>query len=403
MDATSGFSTRAIHAGYRPTERGDDLTPPIHLTSTYAYPNAEAGAARFSGEAKGNLYSRLGNPTTRVLEERLASLEEAEASVVTASGMGAITSLLWTILRPGDVLLTDKTLYGCTYSFFHHGLAAFGVEIRHADLTDPETAATSMKGVAGVYFETPTNPNMRVVDIAAISELAHSAGAWVAVDNTYMTPFLQRPLTLGADYVVHSATKYLSGHGDLLAGAILGTQEAMDRVRYFGLKDLTGSCLSAFDAHLLMRGIKTLSLRMERHCSNAMEIAKRLASHSAVSNVLFPGLPNDPGHEILRRQADGFGAMIALELHGGQPAAWRFLDSLELVTQAVSLGDCESLAEHPATTTHSTYTREERLAHGISDGLVRLSVGIECLEDIWADIDHALQVAEPGQVCKLAG
>ncbi|MBX3111953.1 MAG: methionine gamma-lyase [Fimbriimonadaceae bacterium] len=387
----AGFATRAIHHGHDPYAGAGGLTPPVHVSSTYTFPTAQDGGARFAGEAPGHVYSRLGNPTLDLLERRLASLEGAEAAVVTGSGMGAVASLLWTMLRPGDVLLADQTLYGCTFSYFHHGLAEFGVEIRHIDLTKPgEVARHATPQAKGVYFETPANPNMRVVDIEAVAAEAHAAGLWVAVDNTYMTPYLQRPVELGADFVVHSATKYLGGHGDLLAGAVVGSAESMHSVRMKGVKDYTGACMSAFDAHLVLRGVKTLALRMDRHCANAMAVAEFLAAHPAVAKVYYPGLKGDAGHETNRRQARGPGGMVAFDVVGGLESAQAFLDRLELVVRAVSLGDCESLAQHPASMTHSTYTPEERARHGIGDGLVRMSVGLEDVDDILDDVRQAL-------------
>jgi len=387
----AGFATRAIHHGHDPYAGAGGLTPPVHVSSTYTFPTTQDGGDRFAGNAPGYVYSRLGNPTLDLLERRLASLEGSEAAVVTGSGMGAIAALMWTMLRPGDVLLADQTLYGCTFSFFHHGLAEFGVEIRHIDLTQPgEVAKHVTPQTKGVYFETPANPNMRVVDIAAVSSEAHAAGLWVAVDNTYMTPYLQRPVELGADFVVHSATKYLGGHGDLLAGAVVGSAEAMHNVRMKGVKDYTGACMSAFDAHLVLRGVKTLALRMDRHCANAQAVAELLSTHPAVEKVYYPGLPGDAGYEVTRRQARGAGGMLAFDVVGGFGAARAFLDRLQLVIRAVSLGDCESLAQHPASMTHSTYTAEERARHGIGDGLVRMSVGLEDLEDIISDVRQAL-------------
>ncbi len=387
----AGFATRAIHHGYDPYAGSGGLTPPIHVSSTYSLPSAAEGGRRFAGDEPGFVYSRIGNPSTALLEARLASLEGAEAAVVTGSGMGAICSVLWTLLRPGDELLTDETLYGCTFAYFHHGLREFGIEVRHIDLRDPANLEANIRpNTRGVYFETIANPNMRVIDVAGVCDVARRHGIWTVVDNTYLTPYLLRPIELGADYVVHSATKYLSGHGDLLAGVVAGTQEGISRVRLQGVKDFTGSVLSAYDAHQVLRGLKTLSLRMDRHNASAMAVASYLSRHPAVARVFYPGLPGDPGFEVMSRQARGCGGVIALELVRGQPAALEFLDRLALVIRAVSLGDCESLVQHPATMTHSTYTPEERAQHGISDGLVRLSVGLEELEDILADLEQAL-------------
>ena len=306
---------------------------------------------------------------------------------MTASGMGAITSLLWTLLSPGDEILVDETVYGCTFSFLHHGLGKFGVKVRHVDMMCPPCFEKMIgPNTKGIYFETPANPNMRVVDIEAITSITNRRGLWSVVDGTYTTPYLQRPIELGATFVVHSATKYLSGHGDLLAGVVSGPKEQLDEVRMCGLKDMTGAVLSGFDAHLLLRGIKTLELRMDRHCSSALRIARTLAKHPKVAQVYYPGLEGSPSYEVARKQMKAFGGMIALELKGGMEAGKSFLNNLNLVTRAVSLGDCESLAQHPASMTHSTYTKEERELHGISEGLVRISVGLESPDDIEQDI-----------------
>lgn len=386
-----GFATRAIHHGYDTAEHHDALSPPIYLTSTFAFGSAEEGMARFAGESGGFTYGRVGNPTVAILESRLANLEGGEAALALASGMAAIAATAWTVLRPGDEILTDHTLYGCTFAFFTHGLGRFGVTTRHVDMSDlaAVTAALSER-TRLVYFETPANPNMRLVDIAEVSRIAHAAGARVMVDNTYATPMLTRPIELGADIVVHSATKYLGGHGDLLAGAIIASAELIEEIRFFGLKDMTGACMSPFDAYLVLRGLKTLELRMQRHCSTAQALAERLAAHPQVDYVCYPGLPDSPQHELAKRQMSAFGGMIGFELKGGLPAGIRFMNALQLAKRAVSLGDAETLVQHPASMTHATYTPEERAEHLISDGLVRISVGLETPEDIWADVAGAL-------------
>lgn len=390
-DKKPGFSTRAIHHGYDPYVGEGALTPPVHLSSTYAFPTVEDGAARFAGEQAGYVYSRVGNPTTALLEARLAELEGGEAALVTASGMGATTSLMWTLLQPGDEIIADKTLYGCTFGFFNHGLAKFGVRITHVDLTDPaQLAAAISSQTRVVFFETPANPNMRLINIAAIAEIAHAHGAQVVVDSTYCTPYLQRPLELGADYIVHSATKYLGGHGDLLAGVIVGPAEMLHHVRFHGLKDMTGAVLSSQDAFLVLRGLKTLSLRMHRHSENAQGLAEFLARHPKVAACHYPGLPDFPQYELARRQMKLPGGMLACELKGGLTAGRHFMNALRLITRAVSLGDAESLAQHPASMTHSGYTPEERAEHLISEGLVRISAGLEDLDDLLADVSQAL-------------
>ncbi|MGB8301911.1 MAG: methionine gamma-lyase [Azonexus sp.] len=389
-----GFSTRAIHHAYDPYAGHGSLNPPLYLSSTYAFPTVEDGAARFAGEQAGYVYSRVGNPTTNLLEQRIADLEGGEAALVTASGMGATTSLLWTLLKPGDEVIADKTLYGCTFGFFNHGLAKFGVRITHLDLTDPANLEAAISASTRiVFFESPANPNMRLVDIAAIAAIARRHDAKVVVDNTYCTPYLQRPIELGADYVVHSATKYLGGHGDLIAGAIVGPRESLDQVRFYGLKDMTGAVLSAQDAFLVLRGIKTLALRMHRHSENAQGIAGFLAAHDKVEVCHYPGLASFPQLELAQRQMKLPGGMVAFELKGGIEAGRRFMNALRLVTRAVSLGDAESLAQHPASMTHSFYTPEERKEHLIGEGLVRISAGLEDLPDLLADIEQALRAA----------
>ena len=392
-DNKLSFATRAIHSGYNSADNEGSLNPPIYMTSTYAFESVEQGAGRFSGEQEGHFYSRISNPTQEILETRLADLEEGEAALATASGMGAITATLWTLLAPGDQVLVDKTLYGCTFSFMEHGLKKFGIEICYADFTDhSEMSAGLSNKTKVVYFETPVNPNMRVIDIAAISSLtkAYSPNIKVIVDNTYCTPVLQRPLTLGADLVVHSATKYLGGHGDLIAGAVVGDAETIQQIRLFGLKDMTGAVISPMTVFLILRGIKTLPLRMERHCQNAQLMAEMLEQHPAVDRVFFPGLKSDPWHDLAGRQMDDFGGMIALELKGGYEAGVRMLNRLKLIKLAVSLGDAETLIQHPASMTHSVYTLEEREWHGISEGLVRISAGLEAVVDIIADLEQAM-------------
>ncbi len=394
-DSTGGFSTRAIHFGYEPADHQGALVPPIYTSATFAFPDVGYGARCFSGEENGYFYTRIANPTLALLEGRLASLEQGVGAVVFGSGMGAITATLWSMLEPGDEILADLTLYGCTFSFLNHGLARFGVSVRHVDMTDPANVAAALTDQTRVvYLESPANPNMRLVDIAAVSALAHARGAKVVVDNTYCTPYLQQPLLLGADVSVHSMTKYLGGHGDLTAGAaIFADAELAQRVRLYGLKDMTGAVMSAQDAHLVMRGLKTLALRMDRHCQSAQMVAEFIAAHPATAVVYYPGLPSFPQHALAKQQMRQMGGMIAFELKGGLQEGVCFMDALQLVTRAVSLGDAETLAQHPASMTHSVYTPEERAAHGIAEGLVRLSIGLEDVQDLLADIGQALDLA----------
>jgi methionine gamma-lyase len=391
-----GFATRAIHHGYQPLDYHGALNPPLFLTSTYAFDRSETGSDRFAGTAEGYIYGRVGNPTVTVLERRLADLEHGEEALATSSGMGAITALVWTLLQEGDEVVADKTLYGCSFSLFHHQIRRFGIRTRFADLADPSAFASAISPSTRLVFtETPSNPNMRIVDIAALAAACRRQGALLVVDNTYCTPYLQMPISLGADLVVHSATKYLGGHGDLLAGAVVGTKEVIDRVRFVGIKEMNGACISPFDAFLVLRGLKTLALRMDRHCATATKLAEDLRSHPAVEKVFYPGLDDHPQHALANTQMRGFGGMIALELREGLTAGRRFMDGLSLAARAVSLGDAETLVQHPASMTHATYSPEERERHGIRDGLIRISVGLEDYEDLRVDFMGALdQIGE---------
>jgi methionine-gamma-lyase len=393
--ASLSFSTKAIHAGYDPMSHRGALNPPIYWSSTYAFENAAQGAARFAGEESGTIYSRVTNPTVQMLEERLAVLEGGEAALAFGSGMGAICTLIWTLLRPGDELLVDLTLYGCTHALVNHLLPEFGIVTRAVDFTRLDELREHLNPRTKlVLFETPANPNMRLVDIEAVSATVHAhSPALVAVDSTYCTPYLQRPLALGADVVTHSLTKYMNGHGDVIAGALIGRAELMTQLRFTGIKELTGACMSPMDAFLVLRGLKTLPVRMDRHCRSAQKIAEFLEACPQVVAVHYPGLESHPQHALAKRQMAQPGGMIAFDLHGGVEAGRRFIDALQIVTRAVSLGDAESLAQHPASMTHSTYTEEERKRHLIGDGLVRLSVGLEDEVDLIADLRQALESA----------
>jgi methionine-gamma-lyase len=387
----NSFSTMAIHHGYDPMDNEGALTPPLHLTSTFVFETAEAGGNMFAGEQAGHIYSRISNPTNDLLERRIAVLEGAEAGLALASGMGAITATLWTLLAPGDEIILDKTLYGCTFSFMHHGLAKFGVKVTHVDLTQVENLEAAISDQTKVvYFETPANPNMRLVDIQAVSDVAHASGAKVVVDNTYATPYLTQPIKHGADVVVHSATKYLGGHGDVVAGLLVGSAELVADIRLQGMKDMTGAVMAPFNAMLILRGLKTLELRMDRHCSSAATIAQMLEISPVVQKVWYPGLDSFEQRNLAQHQMSQFGGMIAFELTGGKQAGIDMMNRLELISRAVSLGDAETLVQHPASMTHSTYSTEELAEHGISEGLVRLSVGLEGVDDVLADLVQAL-------------
>ena len=337
---------------------------------------------------------RLGNPNTTKIGEKLAALEHAEAGMAMASGMGAVTTVMWTVLHAGDHLLADDALYGCTFSFFTHGLTRYGVEVTLVDFEDLDAVRAAIRpNTKAFYFETPTNPNLKLIDIAAISKIAHEncPDAKVIVDNTFATPYLQRPLDLGADVVIHSATKYLNGHGDVIAGMAAGTKEFIDECNLFGLKDMTGAVLGPFEAFLIDRGLKTLDIRVKKHCENAMRVATFLEGHPMVKRVIYPGLESHPRHELAKKQMHGgFGGIITFELNATREQSAEFVNSLKLCTIAVSLGDAETLIEHPATMTHSTYTPEALEQAGIGESMLRLSVGLEDAEDIIADLKAGL-------------
>ena len=387
-----GLGTTAIHAGTLKNLYGT-LAMPIYQTSTFIFDSAEQGGRRFALEEAGYIYTRLGNPTTTVLEDKIAALEEGEAAVATSSGMGAISSTLWTVLKAGDHIVTDKTLYGCTFALMCHGLTRFGIDVTFVDTSNLDEVKNAMKeNTRVVYLETPANPNLKIVDIEALAKIAHTnPNTLVIVDNTFATPYMQKPLTLGADVVVHSVTKYINGHGDVIAGLVITNKALADQIRFVGLKDMTGAVLGPQDAYYIIRGMKTFEIRMERHCKNARKVVEFLNNHPKIERVYYPGLETHSGYEIAKKQMKDFGAMISFELKGGFEAGKTLLNNLKLCSLAVSLGDTETLIQHPASMTHSPYTKEEREAAGITDGLVRLSVGLENVEDIIADLEHGLE------------
>ena len=389
------FSTRAIHAG-KEKNKFNALATPIYQTSTFIFDSAEQGGQRFALEEDGYIYTRLGNPNTSVFEKKIASLEEAVGAVATASGIGAISSSFWSKLKAGDHIVAASTLYGCTFALINHGLPRFGIDVTFVEETDADSFAKAIRpNTKLIFIETPANPNLKILDIAMLADMAHAHNIELWVDNTFSTPYLQQPLQLGADLVLHSVTKYLNGHGDVVAGVVVGNDmEFLQQVRLFGVKDMTGSVLSPHDAWLIERGMKTLPLRMERHAQSAMKIADFLASHKNVTKVYYPGLESDPGYEVAKKQMRLPGGIVAFELDGGIEEGKALMNSVELCTLAVSLGDTETLIQHPASMTHSPYTPEERASFGITESLVRISVGLENVEDIIADVDEAIDKAK---------
>lgn len=388
------FETGVLH-DVTPKNPHGALSTPIYQTSTFIFDNACHGGDCFAGRKEGYIYTRLGNPTTRLLEQKIAAMEQAEDCVAFSSGMGAISAALLTFLSQGDHVLSDPVLYGCTFSLMNHTFPRFGIEPEFVDFADLDLLRAKLRpNTRVVYFETPSNPTMKIVDIKAICELVHRTNpdCLVMVDNTFATPYLTRPLALGADLVLHSGTKYLNGHGDVVAGMAVGSKALIDQVRGEGQKDITGSVLSPHDAFLILRGIKTLKVRMDAHCENARLVAAFLDEHPAVDKVYYPGLSSHPGHGVAKQQMAAFGGMIAFDVKGGYEPATRMVDALNLCTLAVSLGDAETLIEHPASMTHSAYSCEERAQYCIPEGMIRLSVGLENAQDIIADLKMGLDL-----------
>jgi cystathionine gamma-lyase len=375
-----GFSTRAIHAGQEPDPATGATIVPIYATSTYTQ------AA--PGQHKGYEYSRTGNPTRHALETCLAALEGGERGLAFASGLAATTAVLAT-LRPGDEVAAAADLYGGTYRLLERVYKPWGLVARYTDDPSPASFAKLVTPKTKlIWIETPTNPLLQLVDIAAIAALAKKSGALLAVDNTFASPFLQQPLRLGADLIVHSTTKYLGGHSDVVGGAVVGRAELLQPIAFY--QNAAGGVPGPFDSWLVLRGLKTLAVRMERHCANAGRLAPWLAEQPAVAKVYYPGLPSHPNHALAKKQMRDFGGMISISLRGGKDAALRFMTRTKLFSLAESLGGVESLVCHPATMTHASIPAEIRQARGISDGLVRLSVGIEDADDLQEDLRQAL-------------
>ncbi len=380
----AGFSTRAIHAGQEPDELTGAVVVPIYQTSTYAQPAV--------GQPKGYEYSRTGNPTRTALERCIASLESGRHGLAFASGMAAESAIMQ-LLKPGDHTIAMDDLYGGTYRLFRRILEPMGLTFSFADLTDPQAIEAAFTDrTRMVWVESPTNPLLKLVDIAAISRLAHEHDALVVVDNTFMSPYLQQPLRLGADIVVHSATKFLGGHSDVIAGVLVVQRDDLrDQLAY--IQNAVGAVPGPLDAWLVLRGLKTLAVRMREHDRNARLIAEFLQEHDRVERVFYPGLPTHPQHELAKRQMSGFGGMVAFEVHGGLPEARRMVERTKIFTLAESLGGVEALIELPAAMTHASIPAETRRERGVADGLVRISVGIEDVADLISDLDRALSEA----------
>jgi O-succinylhomoserine sulfhydrylase len=379
------FATRAVRAGQRRTEEGEQ-SEPLFLTSSFVFASAAEAQARFSGEAPGNIYSRFTNPTVRMFEERLAALEGGKCCVATASGMAAILATCMGLLRAGDHILSSRSIFGSTVVLFDKYLDRFGVRTTYVPLTDLEAWREAVRPETRLfYLETPSNPLNEIADITALAELARSHSCHLVVDNVYGTPALQRPLELGADVVVHSATKYIDGQGRCLGGAVIGDAKRVGE-DVFGFLRTAGPAMSPFNAWVFLKGLETLELRMARHCSSARALARWLEGQPEVEWVYHPSLPAHPQHDLCKRQQSDYGGVVAFDLQGGRDAAWRFIDATRLVSITANLGDTKTTITHPATTTHGRLSPEQRADVGIGDGLVRISVGLEEIEDLKADL-----------------
>ncbi len=383
-----GFSTRAVRAGHRRSAEGEQ-SEPIYLTSSFVFANAAEAAARFAEEQPGNIYSRFTNPTVRAFEERLATLEGGARCVATASGMAAILATCMALLRAGDHIVSSRSLFGSTVSLFEKYLTRFGIATTFVDPCDPEAWRLAIRPETRLLFvETPSNPLTELADIAVLADLAHEHDALLAVDNCFCTPALQRPLQHGADLVIHSATKYLDGQGRCLGGAVVGDQALLEEVH--GVIRTAGPAMSPFNAWVFLKGLETLNLRMRAHSASAETLAHWLDQQPTVERVHYPGLASHPQHDLAARQQTGFGGLLSFEVAGGREAAWRVIDAVETISITANLGDAKSTITHPASTTHGRLSAAQREAMSIREGLVRLSVGLEEVEDLEADLERGL-------------
>jgi len=385
------FATLCVHGSGGVDQATGAVSIPIYQSSTFAFQSAKAGAEIFAGEREGYVYTRIGNPTQAALEREIAFLENGEAGLAFGSGMAAISSIIFSLCKSGDNVVASNTLYGGTHQFFMETLPRYEIKVREIDGTNLDNFTDSIDEMTRcIYIETPANPTLAIIDIKRCAKIANKYKIPLVVDNTFSTPFFQRPLDLGADIAVHSATKYIGGHGDTVAGLVVGKKDYIDGLRGEILRDM-GGIISPLNAWLLVRGLKTLAVRMQRHEENALEVAKYLTLHPKVKQVWYPGMTTHPQYELACEQMSGFGGIVSIELKGGRKAGEKLMNSVHLFTLAVSLGDVDSLIEHPASMTHSTYSAEDLKKVGISEGFVRLSIGIEDRHDLIEDLSQALK------------
>ena len=384
------LETLALHTGIHRSQFNEH-SEAMYLTSSFVFESAAQAAARFSGDEPGNIYSRFTNPTVTAMQERLAALEGAETCIATASGMSAILACVMGLLSAGDHIIASRSLFGATVNLFSNILNRFKIETTFVSATDVEAWRSAVQANTKLLFlETPSNPLTEISDIAALSTVAKQANAWLVVDNCFCTPILQKPLALGADIVIHSATKYLDGQGRVLGGAVLGNREVLMESGIFGFLRTAGPTLSAFNAWVILKGLETLKIRMEAHSAHAMDIAQWLEQQPNVTRVFYPGLPSHPQYQLAKRQQAAGGGIVTFEVKGGKEAAWRVIDSIRLISITANLGDAKSTLTHPATTTHGRISQEARDAAGITDGLLRIAVGLESPRDLKADLARGL-------------
>lgn len=389
IDDSWGFATLGIRA-HEPARHEGEHSAAIHPTSSFVFESAAQAARVFAGEEPGNVYSRFTNPTVQAFEKRLAAMEGGESCVATASGMAAILSLCLSVLKAGDQVLVSKSVFGPTINLFNNVLAKFGIGVAYVDLVGIEGWKSALTPQTKLLFvETPSNPMAEIADIRALAALAHSNGAWLAVDNCFLTPVLQQPLKLGADFVTHSATKYLDGQGRCVGGAVVGDAQKVGR-DVFAIMRVAGPCMSPFNAWVFLKGMETLALRMRAHNESAQKLAEWLLVQPGVERVFYAGLPAHPGHALAKSQQSGFGGVVSFELRGGREAAWRLIDATRLCSITANLGDTRTTITHPATTTHGRISAEARVAAGITEGLIRIAVGLEDFADITADLSRGL-------------
>jgi len=389
FDPEWGASTLGIRA-FEPARHEGEHSAAIHPTSSFVFKTAAEAAKVFAGEAPGNVYSRFTNPTVAAFEQRLAAMEGGESCVATASGMAAILSLCLSVLKAGDHVLVSKSVFGATINLFNNVLTRFGLTVSYVELTEVAAWKAALTPQTKLLFvETPSNPLAGIADIRALADLAHAHGAWLAVDNCFLTPVLQQPLKLGADFVTHSATKYLDGQGRCVGGAVVGDAQKVGK-DVFAFMRSAGPCMSPFNAWVFLKGLETLALRMRAHNDSAQRLAEWLQAQPAVQRVFYAGLPSHPGYALAKTQQRGFGGVVSFELAGGREAAWKLIDATRLCSITANLGDTRTTITHPATTTHGRVTPEARAAAGITEGLVRVAVGLEDFDDITADLARGL-------------